>query len=361
MAFGSFAHIGVSLMCLSSPKSIRKTAPFRSQNFVNKGFFDVRGKNTVNPDGFTSILTMPQRKILVSKSDSSLNALARGGFMNYFDLHCDTAYEIFKNETDFFDQGLAVNFNSAPFDNWKQVFAFWIKDNTENPFSLYQSMREYFDIRIKTAPKNLKYYTAIEGGAVLEDKPERLYTLKKDGIKFLSLAWNFETLLAGGIKSEQGLTSLGKDTIFLMNELKIACDLSHLNEKSFCAAAEFSDFPLATHSNCYSYCPNPRNLKEWQIKAIAEKGGIIGLCFYPEFLNGDVFEAIYINIYELLEKGLENAIAIGSDFDGGKMDKKLDNINKIPDLYNFLEGKGVKKPTLNKIFYENADKFIAKL
>ena len=70
--------IGVSLMGSSSQKSTPKIAPLRSWNFVNKGIFDVRGKNTVNPNGFTSILTMPQRKILVSKSDSSLNALAKG-------------------------------------------------------------------------------------------------------------------------------------------------------------------------------------------------------------------------------------------------------------------------------------------
>ena len=78
MSFGSFAHIGVSLMCLSSSKFIQKIAHFRSQNFVNKEFIDVRGKNAVNPNGFTSILTKPQQKILVSKSDSSLNALAKG-------------------------------------------------------------------------------------------------------------------------------------------------------------------------------------------------------------------------------------------------------------------------------------------
>ena len=76
MSFVSSAHIGVSLMCLSSPKSTQKSAPLRSQNFVNKGFFGVRGKNAANPNGFASILTRSQHKILVSKSDSSLNALA---------------------------------------------------------------------------------------------------------------------------------------------------------------------------------------------------------------------------------------------------------------------------------------------
>lgn len=281
--------------------------------------------------------------------------------MNYFDLHCDTAYEIFKNKTDYFDSRLAVNFNNAPFCSWEQIFAFWIRDDAENPFSLYKAMRDYFLEKIRSSPENLKYYTAIEGGAILERNPERLYTLKKDGIKLLSLAWNFETSLAGGINSNKGLTDIGKETINIMNSLKIACDLSHLNEKSFSKAVEFSDFPLASHSNCYSLATHPRNLRDWQIKAIAEKGGIIGLCFYPEFLSGDIFEAIYRNIYYLLENGFEDIIAIGSDFDGGKMDKKLDNINKIPCLYEFLEGKGVKKPTLNKIFYENAHKFIAKL
>ena len=43
MSFGSYAHIGESLMRLSSPKSKQKIAPFRSKNFVNKGFFGVQG------------------------------------------------------------------------------------------------------------------------------------------------------------------------------------------------------------------------------------------------------------------------------------------------------------------------------
>ena len=76
-------------MCLSSPKLTQKSAPLRSQNFVNKGFFGVRGKNTVNPNGFTSILTMPQRKILVSKSDSSLNVWLKENYNEgYFITGC---------------------------------------------------------------------------------------------------------------------------------------------------------------------------------------------------------------------------------------------------------------------------------
>ena len=65
-------------MGFASPKSTHKTVPFRSQNFVIYGFCGVRGKNAVNPNGFTSILTMLEREIHIPKSDSDLNALAKG-------------------------------------------------------------------------------------------------------------------------------------------------------------------------------------------------------------------------------------------------------------------------------------------
>ena len=76
MLFGSLSRIGVSLMRFASPKIPQKSPLLRLENFVTKVFFGGRGKNTVNPFGFTSILTKPQRKILVPKSGSSLNALA---------------------------------------------------------------------------------------------------------------------------------------------------------------------------------------------------------------------------------------------------------------------------------------------
>ncbi|MBQ4082403.1 MAG: hypothetical protein IJC55_03810, partial [Clostridia bacterium] len=47
------------------------------QNFVAKYFSVGEAQNAVNPDGFTSILTKPQRKILAPKSGSSLTALAK--------------------------------------------------------------------------------------------------------------------------------------------------------------------------------------------------------------------------------------------------------------------------------------------
>lgn len=282
--------------------------------------------------------------------------------MNFFDLHCDTPFECYKQNKEFYVNSLAVSGESGEiFDRWKQVFAVWIRDDEDNPFKTYKEILKDFKARLKTAPKNLTPYFAVEGGAVIERDADNLFALNQDGIKLLTLTWNGENNIAGGVYSEKGLTDFGKSAIEIMNRLKIGCDLSHINEKGFYKAIEIADFPLATHSNCKEICPHKRNLSLEQIELICEKNGVIGLNFYPLFLGENVFDKIYQNIFYLLDKGYQDNIAIGSDFDGAKMDKSLDKISKIPTLYEFLEAKGINKAILNKIFFENADNFIAKL
>ncbi len=282
--------------------------------------------------------------------------------MDYFDLHCDTAYECYKTGQDFYENCLAVSGGKGEiFDDWHQVFAIWIKDNCKKPFELYKEILKDIKEKLKKSPQRLTSYFAVEGGAVIEHDIERLYALKKDGIKLLTLTWNGENNIAGGVNSGKTLTGFGKRAIKEMNKLGIACDLSHLNTKSFYKVAENSEKIIATHSNCYCVCPHKRNLNDAQIKLIYEQKGIMGLCFYPDFLSGEVYEKTYENIFYLCDKGYEDIIAIGSDFDGGRMSEKLDNISKIPELYSFLQRKGLKNELLHKIFYKNAHNFIAKL
>lgn len=279
--------------------------------------------------------------------------------MNYFDLHCDTAYECFKKNQNFIKNGLAISGERGSFiENWHQVFAVFINDNEKEPFRLYKNVLNNF--KTQEMPSNLTPYFAVEGGAVLENDIDRLYILKEDGIKTLTLTWNGENNIAGGVNSEKGLTKFGEKVIDKMNKLELICDLSHINRKSFYKVAERAEKIIATHSNCYEICRHKRNLLNEQIKIIAEKKGVIGLCFYPDFLGGNVYDKIYENISHFLDKGYEDIIAIGSDFDGGEMDLKLDNISKIPDLYNFLEKKGFGKQLLYKVFYKNAYNYIAK-
>lgn len=282
--------------------------------------------------------------------------------LKFFDLHCDTPYECYVKNQEFYKNSLSVSGEKGEcFENWYQTFAVWINDNTENPYTKYQNILNDFKEKLNNKPNNLTPLFSVESGAVLETDKERLYTLKSDGIIMLTLTWNGENKIAGGCKTDKGLTSFGCEVIELMNRLHIACDLSHLNDKSFFSAIEKADFPLASHSNCRGICNHPRNLTDIQIKLIAEKGGIIGLCPYPEFLGGNVDDKLYENIYRICDMGYENAIAFGSDFDGAKQDETLCDISKIPSLRYRLEQKGLRDSLLDKFFYKNAYNYIAKL
>ena len=279
--------------------------------------------------------------------------------MNYFDLHCDTPYECYFKNQDFFENNLAVSGEKgAVFDNWRQVFAVWIRDDLDEPYTLYKAILKDFKEKLKNKPDNLTPYFSVEGGAVIEDDIDRLYELKKDGISALTLTWNGENRIAGGSKTDKGLTDFGKRVISEMNSLDMLCDLSHLNEKSFYSAVELADYPIATHSNCRAVFDYPRNLSDNQLKLIAEKGGIVGLCFYPKFLGGEAYQKLYENIFHLLELGMENNIALGSDFDGADMSYELCDITKIPFLYAQLREKGIDEKILDKIFYKNAENYL---
>ena len=282
--------------------------------------------------------------------------------MNYFDLHCDTPYECYVKGKEFSDLSLAVNaFGDNYFDNWKQTFAVWIRDDEKNPFDFYNAVLKDFKAKLMKAKSKVKPIFALEGASLLNDDLDLIYKLKADDIKLITLTWNGENKIAGGINSQKGLTEYGKRVIDKMNTLKIGCDLSHLNKKSFYMAVENAKYPLVTHSCCNEVINHKRNLDNEQIKTVAKNGGVIGICFYPQFIGKEPFLGAYKNIFNICDMGYEDCICIGSDFDGALMDKRLNGISKIQSLYCYLEDKGIKKELLWKFFYQNAENYIAKL
>ena len=72
-------------------------------------------------------------------------------------------------------------------------------------------------------------------------------------------------------------------------------------------------------------------------------------------------ESIVNSAKYLLDLGMENNIAIGSDFDGADMSVNLCKTAHVSNLYTFFCNSGLKKSTVDKIFYKNAYNYIANL
>ena len=278
--------------------------------------------------------------------------------MEFFDLHCDTPYRCFSENKEFWKNDFDISFEKGKcFNKWQQLFAIWVREETPSPFAFYKAVLSDFKAKLKECEnENFTPWFSIEGGSVIEEIT-LLDEIKKDGIKAITLTWNGKNKIASGAYEKGGLTAFGEAVISKMNNLKIATDLSHLNEESFFDAVEVSQFPIATHSCCKAVFDHKRNLSEKAILTIAEKGGIIGVCPYPEFSGTDSFDAVYKNVSYLLSLGLEKNIAFGSDFDGAQMSDNFKNISYVPNLKAFLIEKGIKSEVCDDIFYFNALNF----
>lgn len=287
--------------------------------------------------------------------------------MNFFDLHADTPYVL-----DILTESHSiVDIKTYPFNFYNQVMAVFIKDDENNPFELYRRrlnlIRNYlfknkFSFLKNMPPYKSGAYLSIENAGFLAKNLNQIYKLFDDGVCMLSLTWNGDNELASGAMGSGGISSKGKDLIKIMNELGIALDISHLSHKAAMQGIELADKVLATHSCIYDLLPNKRNIKTETINYLAQKQGIIGICFYPLFLGSDdVFQKIIYSVEYLLNLGFEKNISFGSDFDGADMSSSLSSTKHIPKLYEAFIDNGFKNSTIENIFYKNAIAFFNKI
>ncbi|TMV58295.1 peptidase, partial [Thioclava sp. BHET1] len=149
------------------------------------------------------------------------------------------------------------------------------------------------DIRAALARGSFAAVFHVEGIEAAGADLDLIYLLHAAGMRTLGPVWSRPNLFAHGVPFRMdaepefgpGLSGAGRDLVRLCNELRIMVDLSHMNAEGFRDVAKLSDAPLvASHSNVWSICPHSRNATDWQLDAIRDTGGLIGLNFGARFL-----------------------------------------------------------------------------
>jgi membrane dipeptidase len=207
---------------------------------------------------------------------------------------------------------------------------------------------------------------SLEGADCLCGSASILNIFYRLGVRMISLTWNQKNMLACGAhtRHDTGLSELGREMVYKINESKIALDLAHLGRKSFWDCYNISKSPvLSSHTCANRIQEHPRNLDDEQIKAIIECGGFIGITFYPNFFGGGRITAkdICRHIDHVVSLGGINTVGIGSDFDGIK--SMPDGIQGPADMYKIaveLENLGYSKEAIEKIAYGNLLDYIIK-
>ena len=304
----------------------------------------------------------------------------------YIDAHADTITRALqpKYKAGLYSNVLHVDFErllayGAPV----QVFVLWCADRyVDNAYEYTNSLIDFFESELEKHSDvielalslddlerigrsgKISALMSIEGGEALMGDISNLDHFYDRGVRIFGPTWNRENALGYGqeTNSKEGLKPFGIEVVRRVEELGMILDVSHLNEAGFWDAHNNSTKPyMASHSNCYALVPHNRNLRDDQIKAIADRGGIIGIALYPEFLvRGNKVNAgipdVLKHIGHFIELGAGGNIGSGSDFDGfSNMPDGITDVSSMKSVAEAIKeayGEDVSTGVMWRNFYD---------
>jgi membrane dipeptidase len=236
---------------------------------------------------------------------------------------------------------------------------------------------------------------AIENGQAIEDSLEKLEELRRRKVRIMTLvhsrhlSWiasctGTEPFSEG---TKHGLSRFGEKVVDAMNDLAIIPDVSHASENAFWDVIRRSKKPvIASHSCAYSLCASVRNLKDDQLKALGDSGGMVGVNFFSGFLSEPYrrqFDELIKNdpsmaswmvlnkeppgisvevpmsviadhIDHIIKIAGEDCAGLGSDFDGiPAAPQGVTGSDFYPLLETELRSRGYSEKRIEKIFHGN--------
>jgi membrane dipeptidase len=200
----------------------------------------------------------------------------------------------------------------------------------------------------------------IEGAHALEGDLDQVEVFARRGVRYLGLL-HFTANEAGfpaygrGRHDADGLTRWGFELVERCEASDVIVDLAHINRRGFldaCAVAKRP--PIVSHTGVLGAFDHWRNIDDAQLRAVADRGGIVGVIFYPRYLGGDGLGPVVKHMLHILDVVGEDAPALGSDWDGFIVPtRELSDPRGLPLLTDALLEAGVSERVIGKILRGN--------
>jgi len=216
------------------------------------------------------------------------------------------------------------------------------------------------EVRAAKAAGQIAALGGIEGGQALEGQLDPIAAFSRRGVRYLGLL-HFSANAIGrpakgrGADGSVGLTGFGRDVVRECERTGVIVDLAHINRRGFFdALALATQPPMVSHTGVLGVHQHWRNIDDEQLRAIADKGGCVGVIFARRYLGSASIDAVVDHLLHILDVAGDDLPALGSDFDGFVVPPVgLEDIAALPNLTVALSRRGVAPRVLEKILGGN--------
>ena len=229
--------------------------------------------------------------------------------------------------------------------------------------------RSLAQIEAARAAGRLAAVLHVEGAEAIGPDLDVLDVLHAAGLRSLGPVWSRPTIFGHGVPFRfpsdaeigDGLTPEGEALVRRCDALGIMIDMAHLNAAGFRDVMRVSSKPLVvTHSNAHAVTPHSRNLTDWQLDAIAETGGMVGVNFATSFLRADgrkdaatPLADVLRHLDHLIERLGEDHVGFGSDYDGAQVPQEVADVGRFQALRDSMSRHGYDAGLIAKLCHAN--------
>jgi membrane dipeptidase len=221
--------------------------------------------------------------------------------------------------------------NSAdPWGDYQKDIAFRKTLFAANPDRLLL-VRSAADILKAKHEKKFGVVIGTQDTCMVGSELDRLAQMKKDGVMTVQLTYNLQNLSGDGSlePANGGLSNLGRDTIRRIESEKLLLDLAHGGARTIDEAIAYAKRPLViSHTGARALMDHPRNVSDAAIRAVADKGGVVGVYFMP-YLRPDMHPTagdVISHVEHVANIAGEDHVGIGTD--NGVLPTNLDPASK---------------------------------
>ena len=228
---------------------------------------------------------------------------------------------------------------------------------------------------LTSPPDGLTVHLAVQGGNAF-DSPADVALVPEGALVRVTLMHLTDSRLGatssplGRSRGRGRLTTEGQGLVEALNERRILVDLAHASRPTFFDALKTLDTcpdalpPVVTHTGISGVHRSWRNLDDEQIRAIADRGGVVGIMYHRGFLGRPPWkvgaEAIVRHLEHAIAVGGEDVAALGSDWDGMIVTPRdMPTCLELPVLVDRMLARGWPEPRIRRVLGTNALRLLA--